>query len=72
MLLYEKTIHQVDSGLPGGSEKATDSKLMAEEGSHPVGCLFFSPLVGVNNTHMASAWRRLHRRNGSLLLEEEF
>lgn len=42
----KKTIHQVDSGLLGGSEKATKSKLMAEEGTKPAGCLLSFPLGG--------------------------
>lgn len=68
----KKTIHQADSGLPGGSEKAAKSKQMAEEGTHPADACFFPLLLGINNTHMASTWRRSHRRHGSLLLEEEF
>ena len=51
----KKTIHRVDSGLLGGSEKATKSKLMAEEGTQLAGCLLSLPLVDINNTHMASA-----------------
>lgn len=42
----KKTTHRVDSGLLGGSEKATKSKLMAEEGTQPAGCLLSFPLGG--------------------------
>lgn len=64
MLTDEKIIHEVDSGLPGGREKETKSKLTAEEGTGPAGCLLFSLLVVINNTHRAPVLPRSHRRNG--------
>ena len=42
----KKTTHRVDSGLLGGSEKATKSKLMAGEGTQLAGCLLSYPLGG--------------------------
>lgn len=47
----KRTIHRVDSGLLGGSEKATKSELMAEEGTKPAGCLLSFPL-GEHKYHL--------------------
>lgn len=80
----KKTTHRVDSGLLGGSEKATKSKLMAEEGTQPAGCLLSFPLGGYKqHPHSlclaeimggGGGWEKKHdwARLGSLLLEEEF
>ena len=76
----KKTTHRVDSGLLGGSEKATKSKLMAEEGTQPAGCLLSFPLGGYKqHPHglclaeiMGGGGVGEETRLGSLLLEDEF
>ena len=72
----KRTIHRVDSGLLGGSEKATKSELMAEEGTKPAGCLLSFPL-GEHKYHprglcLAEITPGGGKKLGSLLLEEEF
>ena len=79
----KKTIHRVDSGLLGGSEKATKSKLMAEEGTQLAGCLLSFPLGGYKQHPHGlclaeitqggkNKTNKQKKRLGSLLLEEEF
>ena len=77
----KKTTHRVDSGLLGGSEKATKSKLMAGEGTQLAGCLPSYPLGGYKQhphglclAEITQREKKQKNKNqlGSLLLEEEF
>lgn len=77
----KKTTHRVDSGLLGGSEKATKSKLMAGEGTQLAGCLLSYPLGGYKQhphglclAEITQREKKQKNKNrlGSLLLEEEF
>lgn len=78
----KKTTHRVDSGLLGGSEKATKSKLMAGEGTQLAGCLLSYPLGGYKQhphglclaeiTQREKKKQKNKNQLGSLLLEEEF